>query len=163
MKPTLFEFINKKPTNPERIKLFLSFLPSYYKRSIRAVKLQGVAALLRPSEWMPCQQILSKPYEQWYLPGRTLKWSLVYMLNKAILYIPNILQHAMRRNMSSNAYSISYCCSMISRVVWMNLDTQDTCNIKQIPSWDWHIRYMQHKTSSIPSMFHLTHTYITVQ
>ncbi len=56
--------------------------------------------------------------------------------------------------------SRSYGCSMISRVVWMNRDTQDTCNIKQIPSPDWHTRYVQHKTSSIPSMFHLTHTYI---
>jgi hypothetical protein len=55
--------------------------------------------------------------------------------------------------------SRSYCCSMISRLVWMNIDTQDTCNIKQIPSPDWHTRYMQHKTNSIPSMFHLTHIY----
>jgi len=59
--------------------------------------------------------------------------------------------------------SRSYGCFMISRVVWMNGDTQDTCNIKQIPSPDWHTRSVQHKTSSIPSMFHLTHIYITVQ
>jgi hypothetical protein len=48
---------------------------------------------------------------------------------------------------------------MISRLVWMNLDTQDTCNIKQIPSPDWHTRYMQHKTSSIPSSIWHTHIY----
>jgi len=31
---------------------------------MRAIRLQGVAVLLGPSERMPCQQILSKPYEQ---------------------------------------------------------------------------------------------------
>jgi len=56
-------------------------------------------------------------------------------------------------------HSRSYGCSMISRLVWMNLDTQDTCNIKQIPSPDWHTRYVQHKTSHPQYVTFDTHIY----
>ncbi len=133
-----------------------------YKTIIWAVKLQGVA-VLRPSEWMPCQQIFIK----------TL-WTIILAEEnsemKSTLYVEQgyIVQTQHSATCYEKEYvlecdSRSYGCSMISRLVWMNLDTQDTCNIKQIPSPDWHTRYMQHKTSSIPSMFHLTHTYITVQ
>jgi hypothetical protein len=74
---------------------------------------------------------------------QALKWSLVYMLNKTILYTPNSLQHVLRRNIVLECDSRSYGCSMISRLVWMNLDTQDTCNTKQVPSpvcSIWHIQ-----------------------